>query len=351
MLHLNRGKHSFRCHYYRFNKMEEKTPWIIISRYFDKQATPEEMEKLQTWLEEDSVNRKMFSELSELHQLTASVPQPLSPDKQKAWKKIESKIKAKRNPSGLFIRRLSWPAAAVALLLVGMAIYLWVDQSAKNKLLGTQFTEIITSPGQKSRAILPDGSSVWLNSGSSLRYNGNFNLKDRAVIVEGEAFFEVTKDKAKEFRVRTGMLDVVVYGTSFNIQNFRDENFQEITVAEGCVGLWDNSREIRQLHPGDQALLDKTTNKIAFRNGDAGMVSAWKNNELVFDNTPIEEVVRYLERWYGVTITIDEAMKKKHKYTFKVKTESFREMLELMKIITPLTYEISGKEVKIRYSK
>jgi ferric-dicitrate binding protein FerR (iron transport regulator) len=331
--------------------MEEKTPWSIISRYFDKQATPEEMENLEKWLGEDSVNRRMFSELSELHQLTESLPQPLLPDKQKAWKKIERRIKMKNNPSGLFLRRLSWSAAAVALLLVGMAIHLLVDQSAKSKLLGTQFTEIVTSPGQKSRVILPDGSSVWLNSGSSLRYSGEFNLKEREVIVEGEAFFEVTKDKDKEFRVRTGTLDVVVYGTSFNVKNFRDDNFQEITVAEGCVGLWNNIREIRQLHHGDQALLDKSTNKIAFRKGDAGMVSAWKNNELVFDNTPIEEVVRYLERWYGVTITIDEAMKKKHNYTFKVKTESFREMLELMKIITPLTYEISGKDVKIRYSK
>jgi ferric-dicitrate binding protein FerR (iron transport regulator) len=309
------------------------------------------MENLEKWLEEDPIHRKTFSELSELHQLTASLPQPLVPDKRKAWKKIEHRIKMKNNPSGLFIRRLFWPAAAVALVLVGMAIYLLIDQSAKSKLLDTQFTEIVTSPGQKSRVVLPDGSSVWLNSGSSLKYRGNYNLKEREVIMEGEAFFEVQKDKAKEFRVRTGTLDVVVYGTSFNVKNFRDDNCQEITVAEGCVGLRDNSREIRQLHRGDQALLDKSTNKIAFRKGDAGMVSAWKNNELVFDNTPIEEVVRYLERWYGVNITIDEAMKKKHNYTFKVKTESFREMLELMKIITPLTYEISGKEVKIRYSK
>jgi ferric-dicitrate binding protein FerR (iron transport regulator) len=80
------------------------------------------------------------------------------------------------------------------------------------------------------------------------------------------------------------------------------------------------------------------------------VVTAWKNNELIFDGTPFEEVIRYLERWYGVNITIEEKMKNKHNYTFRVKTESFRELMNLLKEITPLEYKIDGKNVTIRYA-
>ncbi len=330
--------------------MEEKTPWMIISRYLHNEATPEEKEILKKWMEEDSVNRKTFDEVSAVYKLTSSIPLPISPDKQNAWKKIESKITASRNPVSSFFRKFNYSAAAVAVLLIGVSLYIIINQSVNNRLLQNQVTEFVAPLGQKAKIVLPDSSLVWLNSGSSLKYGGNFNLKERIVIMDGEAFFEVKKDMEKKFRVRTGILDVVVYGTSFNIKNHMLDDFQEITVAEGTVWLWNNGRGIRQLRRGDQAIMDKMSNKIIFRTGQPEVVAAWKNDELVFDNTPIEEVVKYLERWYGVNITIDEAMKKKHNYTFKVKTETFREMLELMKIITPLTYKIDGKEVRIKYA-
>jgi len=330
--------------------MEEKTPWTIITRYLRNEATPEEKAILKKWLEEDSVNRKTFDELSGIFQLTTHVPQPITPDKQKAWKRIESRITGARNPVPLIFRRLNYSAAAVGVMLIGIALYLIVNQQINYKNMERQFTEIVAPPGQKTKITLPDSSLVWLNSGSSLKYNGHFNLKEREVILEGEGFFEVRRDASKKFRVRTGILDVVVYGTSFNIKNHADDHFQEITVSGGTVGVWNNGKEIRQLSRNDQALLDKTTNKITFQKEEAEMVAAWKNNELVFDNTPIVDVIKYLERWYGVNITIDEAMKKKHSYTFKVKTESFREMLLLMKKITPMTCEINGKEVKIKYA-
>jgi ferric-dicitrate binding protein FerR (iron transport regulator) len=199
--------------------------------------------------------------------------------------------------------------------------------------------------------VLPDGSKVWLNAGSELRYKNSFNSKLREVELEGEAFFEVMKDHSKLFKVNTGKVSVEVYGTAFNVKNYKEENNLEVTVESGNVGVVGNGCKLADLAKGKQLSMNRESNAVTLTSPDLGIITAWKNNELVFDGTPFEEVIRYLERWYGVNITIEEKMKRKHNYTFKVKTESFRELLELLKEITPLQYKIDGKNVSIKYAK
>lgn len=329
--------------------MSENTPWHIITKYFQKQATEKELGELNNWLKEDIENEKLFSEAFNVYTITHSVPILFHPDKEKAWHKINKRITTQKLSGRQWMQKTKYAAAAVAILLVGLSVSQLIT-GKKNNQIQKQYTDIITPMGQKTMVILPDSSCVWLNSGSSLKYDGNFNIKDREVILEGEAYFEVKKNKSKRFRVKTGILNVDVYGTAFNIKNHNCDDFQEITVSEGRVGISDKTREIKQLTRGEQALLDKKTNKIKYSQNIPEIVYAWKNNELIFDNTPLEEAIKYLERWYGVNISIDTAMLGKHSYTFKVKTESFREMLEMMKVVTPLEYEINGKDVKIKYA-
>ena len=125
----------------------------------------------------------------------------------------------------------------------------------------------------------------------------------------------------------------------------------EVTVENGNVGVIRDGSKLADLTKDKQISIQKETNEVLLNTANVEVVTAWKNNELVFDGTPFEEVIRYLERWYGVNITIEEKMKKKHNYTFKVKAESLRELLELLKEITPLQYKIDGKNVTIRYAK
>jgi ferric-dicitrate binding protein FerR (iron transport regulator) len=198
--------------------------------------------------------------------------------------------------------------------------------------------------------VLPDGSKAWINSGSVLKYRNSFNAKVREVDLEGEAYFEVTKDPSRMFRVNTGIIDVEVYGTAFDIKNYDDENKVEVTVETGKVGLVKDGIKLTELTKGKQAIYNEENNQIQLSSPKVDVVTAWKNNELIFDGTPFEEVIRYLERWYGVKITIEEKMKNKHNYTFRVKTESFRELMNLLKEITPLEYKIDGKNVTIRYA-
>lgn len=329
--------------------MEQNAPWHLFFKCFKNQASSEEIDEVNRWLQKDPENLKMLEELYRVYSVSTRIPQPLRPDTRVAWRKVSQKISSRSNSVKSLFNRFKYAVASAAIIVISLTIY-GITGLLKNNQLDLRYTEITTLPGQKTSVMLPDSSLVWLNSASTLRYNRGFNSKERKVSLNGEAFFEVRKDKSRKFRVETGSLCVDVYGTSFNIKNYMSDPVQEVTVAEGIVGISGYSREIRRLTKGEQALLNKDSGKISFIREDPDLVTAWKNNELIFRNTPVEEVIKYLERWYGVNIKIDGIMKDKYNYTFKVKTESFREMLEMMKIMTPLDYEISGKDVTIRYN-
>ena len=330
--------------------MVRKTPWHIFFKCFQNEATQEELTEVNSWLGEDEENIEMLEEVYNIYSISAVLPAPFTPNTQKAWQNVDRKISSETS----FVKRLShkfrYVAASAAIFVFSLIIFEVVN-NIRNNRFDQQYTEIITLTGQKTTILLPDSSLVWLNSGSSLKYSRDFNSTDRDVILEGEAFFDVKKDKSKKFRVSMGDFNIDVHGTSFNVKNYPTDNIQEVTVSEGVVALSVKSSEIWLLTKGEQALVNKKSGKITFTEGNPDLASAWTHNELIFKNTPLEEVVKYLERWYGVHITIEDKMKGEHNYTFKVKTESFREMLEMMKIMTPFEYEINGMEVKLMYNK
>jgi transmembrane sensor len=328
--------------------MENNIPWNSIVKNLKGHATPEEKTALEHWLNEDESHSQIFSEIQNVYNLTSNIPPYFYPDKEKAWRKIDRQTRNSSAKVRQLFNRLKYTAAAVILLLVSLTFF-WYYQTNTQEVF-QHYSEIIAPPGQKTMVVLPDSSLVWLNSGSTLKYNRNFNVKDREVVVTGEAFFDVKRNEAKKFSVRTGILSVQVYGTAFNVKNYEDDQLQEITVSEGRVGISDKTRELKQLTPGQQAVLNKSTNKLTFSKADPAVVSSWKDNELKFDNTPFDEVVKYLERWYGVSINIDPSMIGRHHYTFKIKTESLTEILEKIKVMTPIAYEINGKDVRIRYT-
>lgn len=329
--------------------MESNIPWSSIVKNIKGQLTTQEQQSLDNWLKEDDNNLKILSEIQNIYSLTSYIPPYFYPDREEAWKNINSKINIYKRNRKLVVSWFKYVAAAIAVLLIGYSsLIIYHNIKIENS---QYYSEIIAPPGQKTLVLLPDSSSVWLNSGSTLKYGVDFNVNNRNVVLDGEAFFDVKKDKTKKFVVQTGTLFVHVYGTSFNVKNYSDEYLQEITVKEGRVGVYDKNKALKQLTPGQQVLLNKSTKKLTSSNADPDIVSSWKDNELKFDNTPFATVVKYLERWYGVNINFDPTMNGKHNYTFKIKTESLTELLEKIKLMTPIAYEVNGKDVKIRYVK
>lgn len=147
--------------------------------------------------------------------------------------------------------------------------------------------------------VLPDGSKVWINSESSIRYPVAFTGNERKVFVTGETFFEVTKDKEKPFRVVAGDVTVEALGTQFNVNAYTNEPFLSTTLVEGSVIVTKGSKE-NILKPGQQAQLNESDFKIV--NAELNDVIAWKDNQFKFTNTPIDAIMRQIERWYDADV-------------------------------------------------
>ncbi len=327
--------------------MESQTPWPIFYKSFQNQATPEELDEINTWLAKDVDNLKLLDEVYNIYTISKASPPLLFPNTDDAWKKVNQKTSSRRIfRKSYFIK--AWHVAA-AIIVFGLLIVGFIEIYRDNSRLSGQYSEVITLPGQRTNIVLPDGTKVWLNSASSIRYSSLFNKKNREIILNGEAFFEVHKDKSKKFRVNAGTLKVDVYGTSFNVRNYPDDNIQSVSVVEGTVGISDDYGEIKRIVKGDQVLLNKKMGRLEYNKENPELVATWKNGELIFRNTPIEEVMKSLENWYGVTISVDKKIIGSHNYTFKIKTESFKDVLNMMQLMTPLEYKINGKDIEIKY--
>lgn len=328
--------------------MNENTLNEIILKQISGTASNEDIALIDSWLKEDEGNSKIYDTLYNIHSISSDKEFSFVPDKEQAWQNILDNITIPKNKSRFINAFLRYAAAAAVFLLVGIAVNsLWNNRKADDSK--QQFSTFIVPAGQKSEIVLPDGSKVWLNSGTTLSYSGNFNKDNREVVLNGEAFFEVAKNKSSKFTINTGNSSVEVYGTAFNVKNYSTDNQLEVSVKEGKVGFLSDGHKVSDLTIDDQLLFNKVAKKATLSKANMEVVTAWKNNQLVFKAIPAAELIKYLERWYGVTITLENNYLADRKYTFKVKTESLTELLKLINIMTPIKYTISGKDVKIRY--
>jgi ferric-dicitrate binding protein FerR (iron transport regulator) len=234
-------------------------------------------------------------------------------------------------------------AAIIVLPLLILSIYLTFGKFYQP----LQFSEIVAPKGEKVQFVLPDGSSGYLNSGSTLKYAHPFHK--RLVELDGEGFFNVVQGR-KKFTVQTGDVNVEVHGTRFNVCAYRDDPEVTTTLEEGSVTvIRDKDGERLTIKPGQQAIFHRTDNKVTSNGVNVDLFVSWKENMLRFQNTPFPDVVKKLERWYDVKIILDDKLKFTQQYTMTIKTESLREMLELMLVTTPMNYEIKEDLVYITY--
>lgn len=239
-------------------------------------------------------------------------------------------------------------AAAIAIpVLICLNTYLYFS----SELYVTDETFMVfTKKGEKTQLVLPDGSQIYLNSDSKLSYNSGFNKKNRILKLEGEAFFDVAPDKENAFTVQTNNLDVIVHGTAFNVSSYEDAPDMSVTLLRGKVALANHStgQILTMMVPDQLVRVNKANLAWDMESCDAELESLWTQNKLKFENTPAEKVFQKLERWYGVDIQVENP-KSDVCYGFTLKTESLREILEIINKVSPITYHINGEEVSIRY--
>lgn len=216
-------------------------------------------------------------------------------------KQLLKKIKQKnRFPLSALFRKYS--AIAAILLLAILGTYFLISKKKQQPIL---YTEIKVPYGERKEIRLPDGSSVTLNAGSYMRYPTDFMSEERLVEIDGEAFFDVTKDPRKPFVVKTQDVHIQVLGTSFNVKAYNADEELSVCVQTGKVDVGLDETCIILL-PDEELVLDKVKNEFKKRKQKADNVKSWIGGTLHFNRTPVRSVIKELERIYNCKISFVE---------------------------------------------
>jgi len=215
--------------------------------------------------------------------------------------KLRKEVNAiKKTDSVISLHPKKWMMAASVLFVLGLSGFLYKASTAVSQ---KQYTAKL---GQHGKITLADGTQVWLNAGSVLKYPKTFKGDTREVTLTGEAFFDVAKDAKHPFIIHTDKMDTKVLGTSFNIQAYPDKNIQEVSVVTGKVNVKSIvTDENVNVTPGQKAVFKSKTNKLhAFTDVPINSISLWRKNIIVFEDTPISEVIATINRDYNVVVEL-----------------------------------------------
>ncbi len=211
-----------------------------------------------------------------------------------------------------------------------------------------QYNSLVTPKSKVYTVILSDGTKVWLNSTSAIRYPTYFNKGVRQVFLVGEAYFEVAKDKEHPFIVSTNGMDVTVHGTSFNVMAYPDDRYIETTLVEGSVELTTPESHL-MLKPGMQAQLNKNTKVVKEFATDTKRFTCWKEGKYIFDYESLENVMKKLSRWYDVDVTFKNKDSRNLHFTGTLyKYENIDKTLHIIELATDLKFERQENTLEIK---
>ena len=277
----------------------------------------------------------------------------------------------------IFSKRLTIISFVSLIVLATGLIYFL---SGKKKVVATarqEISSVVTKNGNRTKIMLPDGSQVWLNAGSNLDYNNStFNKEIREVSLNGEAYFDVIKNEAKPFIIRTKKMDIKVVGTSFNVRSYNDEKTAEASLIKGTieVTLKDRKDQTIVLKPNEKIsiateeekqLILKTGEKIAVKKNSAAVPQivvkelkpnptnniipeiAWTQNRLYFEDASLEDIGPRLEKWFGKNVLIQDESLKKIRYTGNFENETIETVLSYLKLSRSFNFKIENDTVVI----
>jgi ferric-dicitrate binding protein FerR (iron transport regulator) len=320
--------------------MGQLIPWKLITAHLKNETTVEEENLLQRWLAEEN-NLELYTEIELLWNEVQSEVSVYNPDVDHYWEIMQKRInKGKETKKKISIReKLLAIAAAASILLTIGTTYLFLDK-------GSDEIHSYSAISGKSKITLPDNSTIWVNSGSTISYPGAFP-DNRQIDLTGEAAFDVVKDDKHPFVVSVSGIKVKVYGTYFNVSSYDDEENITVALKEGSVSiLMEDSESF--LKPGEMATINKKDMSLSISKANMNLEFFWANESVYFKAKPLGYICEYLEKWYNVKIEVDPEIAKSQFYTFTIKDDSLEQILRIMSKINPITYSFDDKNnVKI----
>lgn len=225
----------------------------------------------------------------------------------------------------------------------GVITYVINPNAETSKEDANSFNTLSTPTGGQYNIVLADGTKVFLNAVSSIKYPTQFNGDQRIVELEGEAYFEVAKNKNKPFLVKSDNQTIEVLGTHFNVNAYDNESAVKTTLLEGSVAVSSKNQKAI-LRPGQQSRVSESSNKIGVKEVDTEAAIAWKNGRFKFDNADLKSVMKQLERWYGIKVEYrgDISDVRFNGGTFRNKNLS--EVLKVLEL-SNIKFKVEGKTI------
>ena len=239
-------------------------------------------------------------------------------------------------------------AVAIAAMFVLIAGGTWVVLNTTTFMNKAQYIVFEAPYGEKSKMTFPDGTVVWLNAGSSLKYSNKYNTDDRVVELEGEGYFEVAKKKKIPFVVHTRGYDVVVKGTKFNVTAYPEDSNITTTLMEGAVELLKEKQHIA-MKPGESVTLNVVSGKFTLTKVNPDVSKAWSENRIEYDNISLRELAAKLSRQYDVKIHLltEEVGDKRFSISLR-NQETIGEVMSALKEIIPIQVERKNMDIYIK---
>lgn len=374
--------------------------YTLINKYLSGNATEEEVEKIFKWIETSSENKATFIKYKKTWALTIES----SGDYELARQQVLIKIKRRKRRKSL---SKLWKYAAILIGFIGIYFFVIqnkttdiqdgqliiaeeniileldngkvkvIDANGKEKIIdksgkiaGTQIGNLIdykseneveelvynklTIPyGKKFQIVLSDGTKVHLNAGTSLKYPVKFiKGENRQVFLDGEAYFEVTKDESNPFVVSADEIDIRVLGTQFNVSSYPEDDHINTVLIEGAVSVYNkdegyNPETTTILKPGFKAEWEKRNNQIVIEEADTEMYTAWINGRIIFRHTSFKNIIKKLERHYNVVIVNNNEALSNEQFAASFDIETIEQVLKSFNANYAIDYTIKNNQIII----
>lgn len=353
-----------------------------MARSLNMEATPGQLEELEQLLNQDPAIQQQFELLTRIWQEKGQGEY----DDANARKRILRIIdKADRETGGmeslikprLSKRKRRILVSAFSVIMMAIAGFWFFSGSGTDNGATTRKTPeaLVVNKGSRSRFLLPDGTTVWLNAGSKLHYENDFRGTTRVVRLEGEAFFDVIKDPARPFIVRASDIDIRVLGTAFNVKSYPEDKNVETTLYHGLVNVTRHNAKAAtsiQLKPNEKLVLPKEAaiepanlslkDITAPKTTPADFIiipidstkkeserfeTAWLYSRLEFRGEGFEDLALKLERWYNVNITFTDEKVKHLRFNGSFEKETMEQAFMALQAALPFTYEINENNISV----
>ncbi len=315
----------------------------MIERYISNAHDSEAVQFLRAKALESAAKRQYIRACFEVNFSSAVAASAEKFDADNAYRRFQQRIdadarKAKKARRMRLVRFLR--ATAAVIILVALPYMGYRYATSLQPQLAADIT-VTTPAGSRSQVTLPDGSKVWLNAGSNITYSQSFGIDDRHVRLSGEACFDVTRNESLPFTVATESARVKVLGTYFTVADYQGDSALVVDLVRGCVDLESSkTAQHQQLLPNERVVMDKTTGKMVKRRIDAAYSDAWIHGEINFDEVPLEQIAKTLERTYDAHIQIAAPLRNKpFYYSFNSDGTTLEQVLTTLSRTQKLKYK------------